>query len=164
MKYARRWLAFVSGVVLYGVVIVASRLATGSPVPVDLASVVGAPGSLGFAFVEAAVVAVAVFALVLGWTYFTLRLYNKGRRVFTWWCLAGLVVGFLVAFMLGVIDSAHRASAASGSLLATLLSPNEPPLWGLLNLFAAPAGLLLAGALVRRAVPAVSRRRMLRTR
>ena len=158
MKYARRWMAFVSGAVLYGVVIVASRFASGSALPVDLASRLGAPGSLGFAVGEAAVVAVVVFALALGWTYFTLRLYDKGRRVFTWWCLAGLVCGFLGAFLLGVIDLAGRVSAPSNSILASLLSPTEPPLFGLLNLLVAPLGVVLAGRLVRREVPPVSRR------
>lgn len=158
MKYARRWMAFVSGGVLYGVLIVASRFASGSAVALDLAARLGAPGSLEFAAGEAAVVAVVVFALALGWTYFTLRLYDKGRRLFTWWCLAGLACGFLGTFLLGVIHLAEQASAASNSILATLLSPTEPPLFGLFNLLVAPLGVVLAGRLVRREVPPVSRR------
>ena len=164
MKYARRWLAWISGVVLYGALIVASRFVAGSAVPSDFAAWFAAKGSTAGLFVEALLVAVFVFTFAVGWGYATLRPYNKGRRVFTLWCLAGLVCGFLIVFMTSVSDSKEAIRASQASLLASLLSSNEPPLWGLLNLFAAPAGLLLAGALVRRAVPPVSRRRMLRPR
>ncbi|MEO6408917.1 MAG: hypothetical protein ABIO45_09225 [Burkholderiaceae bacterium] len=164
MKYARRWLAWISGVVLYGALIVASRFVAGSAVPAEFASFFADQGSDAGLIVEALVVAVFVFTFAVGWGYATLRPYNKGRRVFTLWCIAGLVCGFLIVFMISVSDSKEGVRPSAPSLLASLLSSNEPPLWGLLNLLAAPAGLLLAGALVRRAVPPVSRRRMLRPR
>ncbi len=164
MRFARRWLAWISGVVLYGAVIVASRFIGGSSVPSDVASVFTDSGSDARLVIEALVVAVFVFTVAVGWGYLTLRPYNKGRRVFTLWCVAGVVCGFLIVFMLSVVDSAEQIRPSGPSLLASVLSSNEPPLWGLLNVLAAPAGLLLAGALVRRAVPPVSRRRLLRAR
>ena len=164
MKYARRCLAWISGVVLYGAVIVASRFVAGSAAPADFASYFADKGSDASLFAEALLVAVFVFTFAVGWGYLTLRPYNKGRRVFMLWCIAGLVCGFLIVFMLSVADSNQQIRASAPSLLASVLSSNEPPLWGLLNLVAAPAGLLLAGALVRGAVPPVSRRRMLRPR
>lgn len=158
MKYARRWLAWSSGVVLYGVVIVASRFVSDSSVPGDFASRFAETGSFGLAFGEAAVVAVFVFVLALAWAYLTLRPYRRGRRVFTQWCLVGLACGFLGAFMVTLFDAPDRAAAGAAEMALLLLSPNEPPLWGILNLLAAPCGVWLAGTLVRRAVPAAPRR------
>ncbi len=165
MKYARRWLAWISGLVLYGVVIVASRFVAGSAVPGDFASFFVTAGSIDAAIMEALLVGFFVFVLSVGWGYATLRPYNKGRRVFTIWCLAGLASGFLTVFLMSLVDANEEGRVLAPSLLQSLLSSHEPPLWGLLNLIAAPLGLWLAGTLVRRAVPAVSRRRsMLRPR
>ncbi len=164
MKYARRSMAWISGVVLYGAVIVASRFVAGSAVPSDFATFFPDRGSEAWLVAEALLVAVFVFTVAVGWGYLTLRPYNRGRRVFTVWCIAGLVCGFLIVFMLSVADSAEHVRVTGPSLLASVLSSNEPPLWGVLNLLAAPGGLLLAGVLVRRVVPPVTRRRMLRPR
>ena len=158
MKYARRWLAWISGVVLYGAVIVASRFVAGSSVPADFAATFAAPGSAPAAVAEAMLVGFFVFALAVGWGYATLRPYNKGRGVFTLWLLAGLVCGFLISFMLS-LDRGEATRAAAPTLLHAVLSSHEPPLRGVLNLVGAPLGLWLAGALVRRAVPPVVRRR-----
>ncbi|MEO7152176.1 MAG: hypothetical protein ABIX46_10775 [Burkholderiaceae bacterium] len=159
MKYARRWLAWVSGMVLYGVVIVASRFVAGSSVPSDFAGHFAASGSVDAAIVEAVLVGFFVFVLSVGWGYATLRPYNKGRRVFTLWCLAGLACGFGVVFLLSLVDAKEEGRSMAPSVLLSLLSSHQPPLWGLLNVVATPLGLWLAGALVRRAVPPVSRRR-----
>jgi hypothetical protein len=138
---------------LYGIVIVATRFLAGSSVPADFGLQFGEPGSLGYAAGEAAVIAVFIFVIALAWAYATLRPYHKARRVFTQWCLVGLACGFLGAFMVAVLEAPDRGAADMAEVARLLLSPNEPPLWGILNLLAAPLGVWLAGRLVRRSVP-----------
>jgi hypothetical protein len=164
MKYTRRMLAWGSGVALYAAVIVASGFVGDSSVPVAVASALGEPGSVGYALGQGAVVAIFVFHLAFGWTYVTLRLVERRRTLLRRWCASGLFCGFLVTFMVGLQDAAERAHPEEASFAAMLLSPVEPPLWGVLNLIAAPLGLWFAGRFVRYAAPSVRRPRSLAVR
>lgn len=164
MRYTRRILAWGSGAALYAAVMVASGFVGDSSIPAAVGERLGEPGSIGYAFGQGLVVAIFVFHLAFGWTYLTLRLVERRRALLRRWCLAGLFIGFLVTFMFGLQDAAGRSHPEEASLAAMLLSPVEPPLWGVLNLIAAPLGLWFAGRFVRHAAPSVRRTRPLAAR
>ena len=159
MKHFGRMVAFVSGVALYCIVVLGSALAANSAVPRAYAALVAAPGTVALAFAEAVVIAVMVFVLGLAWTYAMLLLYRNGRREATAWCVGGLALAWVGWVMYGAMTSGGRDVPDDVPVASLLLSSVTPPLWGILNAIAAPAGVLLGGALVRRSHPSVRRRR-----
>lgn len=150
MKHSRRIGAFASGLALYSTAVMLGGTLAGLRLPSVLSSWWGHTESLPQLLGEAAVYALPIFVLALSWSYVTLRPYRRGRWPATAWCLGGLGLAWLAWLMYGVVRAADTPPLAAVPLSTLLLSPQVPPLWGLLNGLAVLAGVLVAAALARR--------------
>jgi hypothetical protein len=150
MRHSRHLGAFVSGLALYSAAVLLSGLLAGHHLLGPYLSRLGGDESWARVFGEAAVYAVPVFVLALGWAYVTLRPYRRGRRPTTGWCLSGFGLAWLGWLFYGVLLAAEGGQAGMLPISEMLLSPLVPPLWGLLNALVVLCGVLIAGALARR--------------
>jgi hypothetical protein len=150
MRHPVRLAAFCSGLALYSAAVMVggslAELAWRSGLPARL----GQPESLQQLFGEALLVALPIFLMALAWSYVTVRPYKRGRRPPTAWCLGGLAMAWLGWLFYGAAYAAAEGLHGPDSWLGVLLSPQSPPLWGLLNAVAVLLGILLAGVLARR--------------
>ncbi|MDN3919065.1 hypothetical protein [Roseateles violae] len=145
MRKERRLKALVSGLLLYTAAVgMAVRLAELQLLQ-PLYAGFGGPRSELSILCEASWIALLMFVLALGWTYWTVRPSSTGRRPQTAWCLGGIAIAWLVGVVYGVLQVASGPGVTDMPVLAWLLSPEMPPLWGLLNTLALIAGVLLAG-------------------
>ncbi|QPF76287.1 hypothetical protein G8A07_27385 [Roseateles sp. DAIF2] len=151
MMHSRRIGAFFSGAALYSAAMLLSGHMAELLGPRDFLYLFGSHGSLGRLFGEALTYALPVFLLALGWSYVTVRPYRRGRRPTTAWCLGGMALAWIGWLFYGVVVAAEGPQY-SVPLAALLLSSLVPPLWGLLNSFAALAGVVTAGSLAKRVV------------
>eukprot|EP01136_Pigoraptor_vietnamica_P003151 Opistho-1_new@32010 len=159
MRIGRRLGALVSGGILYSVVIgLSAELAEQRPLSAAYA-VLGGRNSFNAVLGEASLIAVVVFVLALLWCYLTVRSLRLGRGSAAAWCVAGLGLAWFGWMMWGATDFALHPKTNNLPISTLLLSSLTPPLWGVLNIFAALAGALIAGAWVRRAFPRPVRRR-----
>lgn len=150
MKHSRRIGAFASGLALYSTAVMLGGTLAGLRLPLVLTSLWGHTESLPQLLAEAAVYALPIFVLALSWSYVTLRPYRRGRWPATAWCLGGLGLAWLAWLMYGVVCAADTTSLVAIPLSTLLLSPQVPPLWGLINALAVLVGVLVAAALARR--------------
>jgi hypothetical protein len=153
MLHTRRIGAFFSGLALYCAAMLMSRLLAELLGPNDLFYVFGGRDSASRIMGESLVYALPVFVLALGWSYLTVRPQRRGRRPTTGACIWGMGVAWLGWLFYGVFAAAQMPHYSSLSLTAMLLSSLVPPLWGLLNMVAALAGVVTAGSLARRFRP-----------
>ncbi|MDC6167132.1 hypothetical protein [Paucibacter sp. XJ19-41] len=152
MKHSRRIAAFASGLALYSTAVMLGGSLAGLRLPLGLTALWGHSESLPQLLAEATVYALPIFALALSWSYVTLRPYRRGRWPATAWCLGGLGLAWLAWLLYGVVCAAETTSLVAMPLSTLLLSPQVPPLWGLLNGLAVLVGVLVAGVLARRHV------------
>jgi hypothetical protein len=153
MRSARRFGAFVSGLLLYSTVICVSGVLAEQQLPRELASLLGGHSSGLSIFVTASAIALLMFAMAVGWSYVTVRPKRHGRRPTTSWCVAGIMTAWLGWVVYGALELSVAPRASSMPVGSWLLSSDMPPLWGVLNTLAVVAGAVLAGSLARRFAP-----------
>jgi hypothetical protein len=149
MKLPHRIVAFVSGVVLYNLVILVGGFLAAVAVPQAYFAWFGQNKVLALATEEAVVYALPVFVLATLWSHITVRVFPGAWRQATRWCFAGLAFAWLawLAYSLAqFVTNPVPNQFPVGTLLLSLL---VPPLWGVLNVLAAPCGVLLGGVLAR---------------
>ncbi|MDC6167131.1 hypothetical protein [Paucibacter sp. XJ19-41] len=143
MQSLRTLGAFISGLALCSVGGLLSVLLTRGPRPIGR-------GSLPDLLAEAAVFALLLFLLALGWSYLTLRSHRRSRRRSTACCLYGVGLAWLIWLLCGAAILAGdppEPDLPSGEWLQVILMPL---LWGLLSGLAMTAGVLLAALLGER--------------
>jgi hypothetical protein len=150
MRHPARLGAFLSGAALYSVAVMLGGSLADRGLPAGLAAQLGQPESLQQLFGESLLVAMPIFLMALAWSYVTVRPYRRGRRPPTAWCLGGLAMAWLGWLFYGAAYAAAEGLNGPDTWMALLLSPRQPPLWGLLNALAVLLGVLLAGVLARR--------------
>ena len=152
MRTTRRVWAFVSGALLYLAALSLAQALAASPWPPALLDGLGGSGSLGALLGQSLLIAALLSSLALVWAYLTVRpMRGQSRSPTTAWCLAGMVLAWLLALIAGVIELSANTAGYQPSLSSLLLSSTVPPLWGLLNVLAVLAGILGAGRWADRA-------------
>lgn len=154
MLHSRRIGAFFSGLALYSAAMLMSGLMAELFGPSDFFYLFGSQDSASRIVGESLIYALPVFLLALGWSYLTVRPQRRGRRPTTGACMWGMGLAWLGWLFYGVLAAAQMPHYSSLPLTAMLLSSLVPPLWGVLNMVAALAGVIAAGTLVKRLKPA----------
>jgi len=148
MRSSRRIRAFVSGLLLYGSALGLAVLLSALPWPNAITGALGGSGSFGALLAQAGLTACLLFGLALCWAYLSLR--RQGRRATTAWCVGGLGLAWFIGLLFGVFQLSMDAANYQPSIGSVLLSATVPPLWGVLNVLALLAGILMAGRLANR--------------
>ena len=154
MRSVRRVGAFFSGFLLYGSVMGLSSVLSKVRLSTQFYAFLGGRTSMLTVILEATVIALLMALLALVWSYITVvprGPLRRGHRPTTSWCVAGVAVGWLAWTIYGAIHFSLNPKVYGQPLYALLLSSNVPPLWGVLNVLAALAGVLLAGHWAKRA-------------
>ena len=149
MKITHRIVAFVSGFALYNAVVLVGGFLAAVAIPQAYFAWFGQNKVLALVLEEAVVFALPVFLLALVWSHLTVRAFRGAWRQSTKWCFGGLAFAWLAWLVYGLVQLAENPVPNQfpfGTLLVSLL---VPPLWGVLNVLAAPCGVLLGGALAR---------------
>ena len=149
MKSTHRIVAFVSGLALYNAIILVGGFLAAVAVPQAYFAWFGQNKALALVLEEAIVFALPVFLLALFWSHLTVRAFRGAWRQATKWCFGGLAFAWLAWLVYGLAQLAANPVSNQFQLPTLLLSLLVPPLWGILNVLAAPCGVLLGGALAR---------------
>jgi hypothetical protein len=150
MRNARRFKALVSGLLLYTTAAASSSRLVELPWSGDFYSALGGPRSELAILAVASLIALLMFGLALAWSYLTVRPSSPGRRPMTGWCIGGIAAAWFCWVVYGVVQVAASPGLNDMPISAWLLSPDMPPLWGMLNTLAIVGGVVLAGELTRR--------------
>lgn len=153
MRSVRRVGAFFSGVLLYSSVMGISSFLAKLRLPIQIYAPLGGRNSMLTVILEATVIALLMALLALVWSHLTVvprGPLRRGHRPTTSWCVAGVVVGWLAWTIYGAIHFSLNPRSYGQPLYALLLSSNVPPLWGVLNVVAVLAAVLLAGHWAKR--------------
>jgi hypothetical protein len=149
MKSAHRIVAFVSGFALYNTVVLVGGFLAAVAIPQAYFAWFGQNKVLALVLAEAVVFALPVFLLALVWSHLTVRGYRGAWRQATKWCFGGLAFAWLAWLVYGLAQLAANPVPNQFPLGTLLLSLLVPPLWSVLNVLAAPCGVLLGGVLAR---------------
>lgn len=148
MRSVRRVGAFSSGFLLYSSVMGLSSVLAKVRLPVQVYALLGGRTSVLAVVLEAIVIALLMALVALVWAHLTVvprGPLRRGHRPTTGWCVSGVAVAWLSWTIYGAINFSLNPKIYGQPLYALLLSSIVPPLWGVLNVLAVLAGVLLAG-------------------
>ncbi|MBV8603171.1 MAG: hypothetical protein JO224_00665 [Pelomonas sp.] len=157
MRRARRFVAVVSGVLLYAFAILISTIIDKDLLFVPMRQMIQT--HILAVLAVAGITASVVFVVALGWAFVTLRPRQGDRRLLSVWCIGGIVVAWMASLVVGLFALAIGPADHRPDLTGLLLYSGTPPFWGLLNVFAVFAGATLASLLASRALPAAAAQR-----
>ena len=152
-----RLICFVSGLALYNFVVYVGGFLSAIQIPKQYFTWFGEHKVLALFLVEAAVVALPVFLLCLLWSYVTIRGMGRSSRQATLCTLGGLVLAWLGWFAYSAVSLASNPEPNQLPLQSLLFALLVPPVWGILNLVAPPAGVVVAGMLAQWSNPSIER-------
>ena len=145
MSYVRKVAALASGFVLYMVVVYLVGFLAAIAIPKAYFQFFGRQhATLALTLLDAATLALPSFMLSLAWFWVTLRWIARPPRVAVFWCLGGIALAWLywqIDFVLWY--QSHRTQDMS-ALATMLFNTLAPPVWGIPNVLAVPAGLVIA--------------------
>ncbi len=157
MKRSTALTMFLSGVLLYSAAVYIGGYLAAIAIPHAYFELFGANKTLALVVEEAVVYALPIFLLAAAWGYASIRPLKGSHRKATLWCLAGVVAGWLgwIVHSLAHFTNNPQPNQFSLGTLALLLI--IPPVWGVLNVAAAPSGVVFGGWLAGRSNPAFKR-------
>ena len=153
MRSVRRVGAFFSGFLLYSSVMGISSFLAKVRLPPYVYVSMGGRTSVLTVISEASVIALLMALVAFLWSYITVvprGPLRRGHRPTTSWCVAGVALSWFAWTIYGAIHFSLNPKIYGQPLYALLLSSTVPPLWGVLNVVAVLAAVLLAGHLAKR--------------
>lgn len=157
MKRSTAVTMFLSGVLLYSAAVYIGGYLAAIAIPQAYFDSLGIYKTLALIIEEALFYALPIFLLAAAWGYVTIRPLKIGYRKATLWCLAGVVAGWLGWMAHALILFATDPEPNNFSLEKLTLLMIIPPVWGVLNIAAAPSGVAFGGWLVVRSNPVLRR-------
>jgi hypothetical protein len=113
----------------------------------------GSHKGLALVLEEAVVVSLPQFPVAIAWAYVTVRPWRRVGRQATRCCFGGLAVAWVGWFAQGLFYLEAQVLPGQFPLWTLLLSLLILPVWAILNVLAAPCGVLVGGYLAREARP-----------